>query len=245
MLAGETRSGFAACATWGGDVALGAPTSSPRSGWAIAGGARGGIVGEEGHRRRSPSGRAGRGVHRGGRGHRPGRGGRYALGLDVVHEHVRWFECETRVVMDVHAAGAPRAAGSPAVAAMTLRPVGPRPEPDGRRRRRVRARASLIGANVVLYDDTVLEAGCRDRPRRRDRQAAPAPAATRRGPRRPGRPGEVIGARAAVGCAAVVCAGARIGPGAVVADGALIREGADARGRERGRPRLRASGAAP
>ena len=25
----------------------------------------------------------------------PGDGGRYLLGLDVVHEHVRWFECET------------------------------------------------------------------------------------------------------------------------------------------------------
>ena len=37
----------------------------------------------------------------------PGEGGRYELGLDIVHERVRWFECETRVAMDVHAAGAP------------------------------------------------------------------------------------------------------------------------------------------
>jgi hypothetical protein len=27
--------------------------------------------------------------------------GRHELGLDVIHEHVRWFDCETRVVMDV------------------------------------------------------------------------------------------------------------------------------------------------
>jgi hypothetical protein len=37
----------------------------------------------------------------------PAEGGRYELGLDVVHEHVRWFECETRVGIDVHGPGAP------------------------------------------------------------------------------------------------------------------------------------------
>ena len=29
-------------------------------------------------------------------------GGRLELALDVVHEHVRWFGCETRVAMDVN-----------------------------------------------------------------------------------------------------------------------------------------------
>jgi hypothetical protein len=33
----------------------------------------------------------------------PADGGRLALGLDLVHEHVRWFGCETRVTMDVTA----------------------------------------------------------------------------------------------------------------------------------------------
>jgi hypothetical protein len=33
----------------------------------------------------------------------PDTAGRHELGLDVIHEHVRWFECETRVAMDVRA----------------------------------------------------------------------------------------------------------------------------------------------
>jgi hypothetical protein len=33
----------------------------------------------------------------------PAEAGRYELGLDVIHEHVRWFDCETRIAMDVEA----------------------------------------------------------------------------------------------------------------------------------------------
>lgn len=38
----------------------------------------------------------------------PDAAGRHELGLDVLHEQVRWFGCETRVAMDVAGAGAPR-----------------------------------------------------------------------------------------------------------------------------------------
>ena len=112
MLAGETRNVYAACATSGRRRGPGVTACRPRSGCPTTGATA---------RARCSSTTAAAPVPAAvGPGEEcivpvtvsaPGEGGRYELGLDVVHERVRWFECETRVVMDVHTAARARAGG--------------------------------------------------------------------------------------------------------------------------------------
>jgi hypothetical protein len=103
MLAGETRNVFVAVrnlgsATWPGGTGL-PPEVRMSYHWRDADGE---LLVHDGHRSPFPAAVA------------PGEecivpaavtapavGGRHELGLDVVHEHVRWFGCETRVAIDV------------------------------------------------------------------------------------------------------------------------------------------------
>ena len=103
MLAGETRNVFAAVrnlgsATWPGGSGL-PPEIRMAFQWRDGDGA---VLVQDGHRTPFPVAVAPGeecilpvGVTA------PEAGGRLELALDVVHEHVRWFECETRVAMDV------------------------------------------------------------------------------------------------------------------------------------------------
>ena len=183
MLAGETRNVFAAVrnlgsATWPGGSAV-PPEIRMAYHWRDG---EGGALVQDGHRTPFPVAVAPGeecivpvGVTA------PETDGRYELSLDVVHEHVRWFECETRVVMEVTGVAA-----APLEAPMTLRP-------------------SQRGPNLMAGDDVVIgegvadrgqrralrrhgaRAGRRDRPRRGDRPAAPARPPHGVGGRRPAR----------------------------------------------------------
>jgi hypothetical protein len=103
MLAGETRNVFAAVrnlgsATWPGGTGL-PPEIRMAYRWRDGEGA---VLVPDGHRTPFPAAVAPGeecilpvGVTA------PETGGRLELALDVIHEHVRWFGCETRVAMDV------------------------------------------------------------------------------------------------------------------------------------------------